>query len=201
MAMFAAMNEGKVKGMLLIGQNPATSINAKLERAGMRKLEWLVVKDNWLHESATFWKNAPEIKNGEVKIGDIKTEVFFFPSAQVAETEGSYTNTFRMLQWHYKAAEAPGDCRTDLWFTHQLAKRLKKLYANSNEQRDVGFKNLTWDFDPDDQSLRAQTRADGSSASAPASSAAGTSGDHPAAAKGQPPGGAPQPGNTATHGG
>ena len=194
MAMFAAMNEGKVKGMLLIGQNPATSINAKLERAGMRKLEWLVVKDNWLHESATFWKNAPEVKNGEVKIGDIKTEIFFFPSAQVAETEGSFTNTFRMLQWHYKAAEAPGDCRTDLWFTHQLAKRLKKLYANSNEQRDVGFKNLTWDFDPDDQSLRAQTQADGSSTSAPASSAAGTSGDHPAAAKTQPPGGAPQPG-------
>jgi formate dehydrogenase major subunit len=85
LAMFAAMNEGKVKGMLLIGQNPATSLNAKLERAGMRKLQWLVVKDNWIHESATFWKNAPEIKNGEVKPQDIQTEVFFFPSSQVAE--------------------------------------------------------------------------------------------------------------------
>src|SRR5204863_5277810 len=53
--MFVAMNDGRVKGMLLIGQNPATSLNAKMERAGMRKLEWLAVKDNWLHESATFW--------------------------------------------------------------------------------------------------------------------------------------------------
>jgi formate dehydrogenase major subunit len=158
MAMFAAMNEGKVKGMLLIGQNPATSLNAKLERAGMAKLDWLVVKDNWVHESATFWKNAPEIKNGEIKPQDIKTEVFFFPSAQVAEYDGSFTNTFRMLQWHYKAASPPGDCRNDLWFTHQLAKRLKKLYADSNLPRDAGFKNLLWDFDPEpDDKLGAPT--------------------------------------------
>ena len=114
MPMFVAMNDGKVKGMLCIGQNPATSLNAKLERAAMRKLEWLVVKDNWVHETANFWKTAPEVVNGEVSPGDIKTEVFFFPSAQVAETEGTFTNTQRMLQWHYKAAEAPGDCRTDV---------------------------------------------------------------------------------------
>ena len=147
--MFVAMNDGKVKGMLLIGQNPATSLNARLERAAMRKLDWLVVKDNWVHESATFWKNAPEVKSGEVKPADIKTEVFFFPSAQVAEYEGSFTNTFRMLQWHFKAADPPGDCRTDLWFTHQLARRLKQAYAQSNTPRDLGFKHLTWDFDPD----------------------------------------------------
>jgi formate dehydrogenase major subunit len=149
--MFVAMNEEKVKGMLLIGQNPATSLNARLERAGMRKLEWLVVKDNWVHESATFWRNAPEVKSGEVKPENIKTEVFFFPSSQVAEYEGSFTNTFRMLQWHYKAADAPGDCRTDLWFTHQLAKRLKQAYAQSNERRDIGFKHLVWDFDPEQE--------------------------------------------------
>jgi formate dehydrogenase major subunit len=147
--MFVAMNEGKVRGMLLIGQNPATSLNAKLERAGMRKLPWLVVKDNWVHESATFWKNAPEVRSGEVRPEDIPTEVFFFPSAQVAEYEGSFTNTFRMLQWRYKAADPPGDCRSDLWFTHQLAKRLKRLYADSTLPRDEGFKRLTWDFDPE----------------------------------------------------
>src|SRR5215472_4564374 len=44
--MFVAMNDGRVKGMLLIGQNPATSLNARLERRAMAKLEWLVVKDN-----------------------------------------------------------------------------------------------------------------------------------------------------------
>jgi formate dehydrogenase major subunit len=147
--MFVAMNDGRVKGMLCIGQNPATSLNASVERKGLRQLEWLVVKDNWLTETAAFWQTAPEVKSGQVKPADIKTEVFFFPSAQVAEYEGSFTNTFRMLQWHFKAADPPADCRSDLWFTHQLAKRLKKLYANSTAKRDEGFKNLTWDFDPD----------------------------------------------------
>ena len=150
MPMFVAMADGKVKGMLCIGQNPATSLNAALERKGMHRLEWLVVKDNFLTETATYWKRAPEIEAGEVKPEDIGTEVFFFPSAQVAETEGSFTNTQRMLQWHYKAAEAPGQCRSDPWFTHQLALRLKRLYAGSDLPRDEGFKKLTWDFDAAD---------------------------------------------------
>jgi formate dehydrogenase major subunit len=149
MPMFVAMADGRVKGMLCIGQNPATSINASLERKGLRQLEWLVVKDNWLTETAAFWSNAPEIKNGEVKPEDIPTEVFFFPSAQVGEYEGSFTNTQRMLQWHFKAADAPGDCRTDPWFTYQLGKRLKKLYANSTLPRDQGFQQLTWDYESD----------------------------------------------------
>jgi formate dehydrogenase major subunit len=148
--MFVAMNDGKVKGMLCIGQNPATSLNAKMERAGLRKLEWLVVKDNWLHETAHFWKTAPEVASGEVKPQDIKTEVFFFPAAQVGETEGTFTNTQRMLQSHFKAAEAPGDCRTDVWFTYQLGKRLKKLYADSQAPRDQAFKNLTFDYEHED---------------------------------------------------
>jgi formate dehydrogenase major subunit len=158
--MFVAMNEGFVKGMLCIGQNPATSLNAKLERAAMRKLEWLVVKDNWLHETATFWKSAPEVKSGEFATVDIKTEIFFFPSAQVAEYEGSFTNTQRMLQWHFKAAEAPGDCRTDPWFTYQLGKRLKKLYAGSAAARDTGFNHLVWDYESDDANERARGEPD-----------------------------------------
>ncbi len=149
MPMFVAMADGKVKGMLCIGQNPATSLNAVLERKGLRRLQWLVVRDIFLTETATFWQRAPEIEAGEVKAADIDTEVFFMPAAQAAEIDGSFTNTQRMLQWHFKAAEAPGDCRSDLWFTHQLALRLKKMYADSELPRDQGINNLTWDFDPD----------------------------------------------------
>ncbi len=98
--------------------------------SGLRKLEWLVVKDNWLTETATFWKNAPEVKKGEVKTADIKTEVFYLPATQVGEVEGTFTNTQRLLQFHHKAAEAPGDCRSDTLFYYDLGKRLKKLYAN-----------------------------------------------------------------------
>ena len=149
MAMFAAMADGKVKGMFCVGQNPATSINARLERAGLRRLEWLVVKDNWLTETATYWQNAPEIKDGSISPADIQTEVFFFPSTQIAEYDGSFTNTQRMLQWHFMAAKAPGDCRTDTWFYHNLAKRLKQAHASSTLPRDEGWKNTLWDFDPD----------------------------------------------------
>jgi formate dehydrogenase major subunit len=158
--MFVAMDEGKVKGMLLIGQNPATSINARLERRAMGKLEWLVVKDNWIHESATFWKNAPEVRSGDVKPEDIKTEIFFFPSAQVAESEGSFTNTQRMLQWHFKAAEAPGECRSDPWFTYQLGKRLKKLYAERVSPRDEGFRRLVFDYEAEDAHERQRGEPD-----------------------------------------
>ena len=113
-----------------------------------------MVKDNWVQETATFWKTAPEVTGGEVKAQDIKTEVFFFPSAQVAETEGTFTNTQRLLQTHFKATEAPGDCRSDLWFTYQLGKRLKQLYAASESSRDQGFKNLLWDFEHEDEHER-----------------------------------------------
>src|SRR5256884_388873 len=54
--MFVAMNEGRVKGMLCVGQNPATSINASVERKGLARLDWLVVKGNRLTETATFWQ-------------------------------------------------------------------------------------------------------------------------------------------------
>jgi formate dehydrogenase major subunit len=155
MPVFVAMNDGKVRGMLCVGQNPATSLNAKLERAGLRRLQWLVVKDNWVQETATFWKSAPEVKNGEISPADIQTEVFFLPSAQVAETEGTFTNTQRLLQTHYKAAEAPGDCRSDTWFTYELGKRLKRLYAESDLPRDQGFKQLLWEYEHEDEHERA----------------------------------------------
>ena len=112
------------------------------------------MKDNWITETANYWKTAPEIKNGEVKTADIKTEVFYLPATQVAELEGTYTNTQRMLQFHHKAAEAPGDCRSDTLFSYDLGKRLKKLYANSTLPRDEGFKNLVWDYEHEDEAER-----------------------------------------------
>jgi formate dehydrogenase major subunit len=161
MAMFAAMAEGKVKGMFCMGQNPATSLNARLTRKALARLEWLVVKDNFETETAAFWYASPEVRSGELKTEDIKTEVFLFPSAQVAEMEGTFTNTQRLLQFHEKAADPPGDARSDAWFTHQLALRLKKLYQNSTLPRDQGFKNLVWDFDYDPGTYPKNTRIQG----------------------------------------
>ena len=74
---------------------------------------------------------------------------------------GSFTNTQRLIQWHEKAVDPPGDCRSDVWFTHQLALRLKRLYADSTLPRDQGFKNLLWDFDFDAGHYPADTAIQG----------------------------------------
>ena len=66
---------------------------------------------------------------------------------------------------HFKAAEAPGDCRTDVWFTYQLGKRLKKLYADSQAPRDQGFKNLIFDYEHEDPRERQIGRAVGARSS------------------------------------
>lgn len=76
----AAQLDGTCKGYFLMGENPAVgSANTRLQRLGMANLEWLVVRDFSLIESATWWKDGPEIETGELRTEDIGTEVFFFP--------------------------------------------------------------------------------------------------------------------------
>jgi len=105
-----------------------------------------VVRDFRLIETAEFWRDAPEIARGEVKTEDIATEVFFFPAAAHTEKNGTFTNTQRLLQWHHKAIEPPGDCRSDLDFTHKLGLLLKDLCASSTDKKDAPIRDLTWDY-------------------------------------------------------
>jgi formate dehydrogenase major subunit len=148
--MFVAMARGDITGLLVMGQNPAVGgQNARLQRKALAKLDWLLVRDFYETETAAFWRNSPEIASGELKTADIKTEVFFLPSAMVPEMEGSFTNTQRLLQYHEKAADPPGDARSNLWFTYHLGRRLKELYAGTTGDRDWAIRNLTWDYAPE----------------------------------------------------
>ena len=141
--MFIAMNQKVIKGFMAMGQNPAVGgQNATFQRGGLANLQWMVVRDIFMTETAEFWK-APDIQDPTA----IQTEVFFLPAATVPEIDGSFTNTQRLVQWHEKGVEPPGDCRSDLWFTHHLYKRLKRLYAGSTNPNDAPFLALTWDFD------------------------------------------------------
>jgi formate dehydrogenase major subunit len=141
-----AMLDGKVKGYLLLGQNPAAgSTNSRMQRKALEQLDWLVVRDLYEVESAAFWYNGPP--NDPVDPKQIKTEVFLLPAAATTEKEGSFTNTQRLIQWRDKAIDPPGDARSDLWFIYDLGKRLKRLYASSTKQRDQGLKALTWDYE------------------------------------------------------
>ena len=121
---------GDCEGYFLLGENPAVgSANGKLQRLGLAKLDWLVVRDFSLIESATFWKDGPEIDSGELRTEDIGTEVFFMPAAAHTEKNGSFTNTQRMLQWHHAAVEPAGDARSELWFTYHLGRMIRTKLA------------------------------------------------------------------------
>jgi formate dehydrogenase major subunit len=145
--MFVAMAEGKIRGFMAMGQNPAVGgQNASFQRRALAKLDWLVVRDLYETETATFWKDSPEVTSGLAKAENIATEVFLLPAAATAEMDGTYTNTQRLIQWHDRAADPPGDARSDLWFTVHLGLRLKQLYAASTLDRDMPLRALTWEY-------------------------------------------------------
>ena len=142
-----AQIDGVCKGYFLLGENPAVgSANAKIQRLGMANLDWLVVRDFSRIESATWWKDGPEIESGEMRTEDIRTEVFFLPAAAHTEKEGSFTNTQRMLQWHHQAVEPAGDARSDLWFVYHLGRIIREKLAESPDPMDRPVLDLTWDY-------------------------------------------------------
>jgi formate dehydrogenase major subunit len=145
------MLDGKMEGMFLMGQNPAVGApNSRLQRKALSKLKWLAVRELVEIESANFWRESPEVERGELKPEDIETEVFFFPVAGHAEKEGAFTNTQRLLQWREKAVDPPADCRSDAWFIHQLALRLKAKAQQSNDPIDEPLRALDWWY-PEDE--------------------------------------------------
>ena len=98
------MLAGNVDGYFVLGQNPAVgSANGRQQRLAMAHLKWMVVRDLNMIESATWWKDGPEIASGELRTEDIETEVFFLPAATHVEKAGSFTQTQRMVQWRHKA--------------------------------------------------------------------------------------------------
>ncbi|MBK4138209.1 molybdopterin-dependent oxidoreductase [Corynebacterium macginleyi] len=142
-----AMLNGQVDGYFVFGQNPAVAqSNGGMQRRGLASLKWLVVRDFQEIETASFWKDAPEIKNGELKTEDIETEVFLMPAATHVEKAGTFTQTQRMLQWRFQAAPPPGDARSELWFFYQLGKKLKERLGDSTDPRDLPLQKVTWDY-------------------------------------------------------
>ncbi len=145
--MMMAMKDGEIRGLLVPGQNPAVGgQNAHLVRMGLANLEWLVVRDTFETETASFWYASPEIERGELRTADIRTEVFLLPAALPVEKDGTFTNTHRLIQWHDKLVDPPGDCRSETWFYFHLGRRLKALYADSTEPRDAPIHALRWDY-------------------------------------------------------
>ncbi len=153
------MADHGMDGYFVMGQNPAVgSQNSRLQRQALARCKWLVVRDLVEVETASFWYAAPEIERGEMKTEDIATEVFLFPAASHIEKEGAFTNTQRLLQWREKAVSPPGDCRSETWFIHQLAKRLIARAKASNEAMDEPLRALDWWY-PENEEGEAEATA------------------------------------------
>jgi formate dehydrogenase major subunit len=141
------MHKGNVKGYIVAGENPAVgNANGKAHRLGFAKLDWMVVRDVVEIESASWWYDSPEIETAELKTEEIATEVFFLPAASHTEKDGSFTNTQRLLQWHWQAVEPKGDCRSELWFYFHLGRIIKAKLKDSPEPRDELVQLLQWDY-------------------------------------------------------
>ena len=80
--MLRDMMDGELDGLFVMGQNPAVgSQHAGLERRALGELKWLVVRDLVEIETASFWRDSPEVRVGRDAPEDIGHEVFLMPAA------------------------------------------------------------------------------------------------------------------------
>ncbi|WP_299779604.1 formate dehydrogenase subunit alpha [uncultured Roseobacter sp.] len=130
-----AVHEDKIKGMYVLGENPAMSDpDVEHARAALAKLDHLVVQDIFLTETANF--------------ADV-----ILPASAFAEKSGTVTNTNRQVQMGRPAVPPPGEAREDWWIEVELAKRLG-LGWTYESPADVfaemkhnmrSLENITWD--------------------------------------------------------
>jgi formate dehydrogenase major subunit len=101
-----AIGEGKVKGMYIMGENPAMSDpDANHAREMLAALDHLVVQDIFLTETAA--------------LADVVLPASAFP-----EKTGTFTNTDRLVQLGRQAVNPPGDAKQDLWIIQEIARRI-----------------------------------------------------------------------------
>ena len=101
-----AILAGEVKGMYIMGENPAMSDpNLHHARAALARLEHLVVQDIFLTETACY--------------ADV-----VLPASAHAEKTGTFTNSDRRVQLGRQALAPPGEARQDLWIIQELARRI-----------------------------------------------------------------------------
>ena len=101
-----AIQHGDVRGLYVMGENPAMSDpDANHARASLAALDLLVVQDIFLTETAY--------------LADV-----ILPASAFPEKTGSFTNTDRLVQMGRQAINPPGDARQDLWIIQQIAQRM-----------------------------------------------------------------------------
>jgi len=104
--MMNAAYDGRIKAMYIMGENPMLS-DPDLHHVekGLKNLEFLVVQDIFLSETAQF--------------ADV-----VLPAASGLEKDGTYTNTERSIQRVRKVIEPPGESKADWKIICDIAKKM-----------------------------------------------------------------------------
>jgi formate dehydrogenase-N alpha subunit len=144
LAIFERMYQGRMNGFISQGFNPLAALpNKKKVSAALSKLKYMVIIDPLRTETAEFWKHFGDLNN--VKPQDIQTEVIRLPSCCFAEDPGSFTSSGRVVQWHWAAAEPPGEAKVDREIIGTLMTKLREMYAQGGKFPDPIVK-LTWNY-------------------------------------------------------
>ena len=142
---FDMMYQGQVNGYFCQGFNPIASFPNKAKvSAALAKLKYLVIMDPLATETSEFWRNAGEYN--DVDTASIQTTVFRLPTTCFAEEDGSLVNSGRWLQWHWKAAEPPGQAKTDVVIMGGLFHRLRELYSKEGGAYAEPLLNIDWAY-------------------------------------------------------
>ena len=142
---FDLMAQGKINGYIAQGFNPLAALaNSNNVREGLKKLKFLVIMDPLVTETSEFWQNHGEFN--DVDPASIQTEVFRLPTTCFAEEDGAVVSSSRVLQWHWKAAEPPGEAKTDIAIMSALHLRLKQAYEKDGGKFPEPITKLWWPY-------------------------------------------------------
>src|SRR2546428_4109849 len=133
------------EGLLTFGFNPVgVGPNTSKIINALSKLKFLVVGDNYQIETATFWKAPKEY--GGPDSSQIQTEVFQLPCSGFAETDGSFTNSARWLQWKWKALDPPGQAKTDQEILARIFLAVRDLYRKEGGALPEAVLSIDWSY-------------------------------------------------------
>ena len=142
---FEDMYQGRINGYVAQGFNPLSSFPNKAKiGASLAKLKFLVVIDPLATETSEFWRHIDDYN--EIKTEEVQTTVFRLPSTCFAEEDGSLVSSSRVLQWHWKGADAPGQALGDNEIIAGIATRLKSMYAKDGGAFPDPIVNMTWAY-------------------------------------------------------
>ncbi len=145
LAMFDRMYQGKMTGFVCQGFNPLASVaNKKKVGDALAKLKYLVIMDPLVTETSEFWKDYGEVNPADPT--SIQTEVFRLPVAFFAEEAGTCTNSGRVVRWHWKAVDGPGESKSDADIMAHLYLTLKAMYAKDGGAFPDPVLKLSWPY-------------------------------------------------------